>query len=121
LESRQAVCNALIDLGIAPGALVKAEFYVTAHNEKRGRGFYVLPAIVNKVRWSDISRTYDDALEVISPEYNITTYVRAPKHLYISANYSEVTVLSPMSHETAKRYNETEMEKYNETILKKIR
>jgi hypothetical protein len=115
LENRQSLCNALIDLGIAPGALVKAEFYIP-HN----RGFYLLPAIVNKVRWSNITKTHDDALEVILPEYNIVSNVRIPKHRLLRDVYSETLVIAPMSHEAAKRYNETEMEKYNESVIKKV-
>jgi hypothetical protein len=119
LEDRTNVCNALTDMGIAPGALVRAECYVPNDSATRKRGWHTLPAIVNKVNWGDIAKSYSDCLEIVFPEYNIITSTRPPKHNLIKDNWSETSVLAPMSKEAAKHYNETQMENTNEYVLKR--
>jgi len=119
LEDRANLCNALIDMGIAPGALVRAECYVPSDSATRKRGYHMLPAIVNKITWNDISKTYVDCLDIIFPEYNIAANARPPKHNLIKDNWSETSVLAPMSKEAAKHYNETQMENTNEYVLKR--
>jgi len=120
LEDRANLCNALIDMGIAPGALVRAECYVPSDSATRKRGYHMLPAIVNKITWNDISKTYVDCLDIIFPEYNIAANARPPKHNLIKDNWSETSVLAPMSKEAAKHYNETQMENTNEYVLKRF-
>lgn len=119
LEDRTNMCSALIDMGIAPGALVRAECYVPSDSATRKRGYHMLPAIVNKITWNDIYKTYVDCLEVVFPEYNTVANCRPPKHNLIKDNWSETSVLAPMSKEATKHYNETQMENTNEYVLKR--
>ena len=117
LEVRNNLCLVLSELGIAPGALIKAEFYMP---DKDGiRRWVKAPAIVTNIRWDSATKIYDDIVEVVNPVNSLVSNTRCPKHHMLKDTYSEAEVLSPVSQASAKQYNETLMNKFNETVLKK--
>lgn len=113
LESRTKVCSALNEMGIAPGALVKAETYVP------NKGWFFAPAIVTKVEWQSIYRTGDECLEIMFPENGSTSSCRAPKHAILNNSWSNCQLLSGVSTPTATKYNNSMMEKYNDEVIKR--
>ena len=117
LENRSNICLALSDLGVAPGALIKAEFYTP---DKDGIRRWIKSAgIVTNIRWDSTTKIYDDLIEVINPVTNLVSTARCPKHHLLKDTYSEIEVLSPVSQASAKEYNERLMNKTNETVIKR--
>ena len=117
LETRNNICLALSDLGIAPGALIRAEFYMA---DKDGQRRWIKSAgIVTGVRWETATKIYEDIIDIVNPANSVASTGRCPKHHLLKDTYSEIEVLSPVSQASAKEYNERLMNKTNETVIKR--
>lgn len=121
MENREKVCQALTELGVAPGALMRAEVYVSRHDTDKvdEQGWRHLPVIVTKVFWEQVHRSYGDYIETMCPKYGSTQNTYLPKHRALGDGYgSGNTVISPAPHDAAKRYNETMMENTREKAMR---
>jgi hypothetical protein len=116
LETRTQICQALSELGISPGALIRAEVYI----REGGRGSWrKIPLIVNRVTWDNIRNNMDNMIEVVNPIEHSIQCVRPPRHHLLNNSwYDECEVISPICKDVSMKYNFELMEKFNEKVIK---
>ena len=119
LENREKICNELIEIGLAPGALVKCEIYVGG-----GMGWQKTLHLVQDIDWTNIcdrEGVSGSPLQVMNIA-NGTKYASyLPKSGVFGNPWSNDTYLvSPVSREAAEKYHRHMFQKTQENALKNI-
>lgn len=112
LERRAEICDELTKQGIAPGALLSAEFY----DRSSPRGWKTGISIVEKIDWEIVHKKTNKFIKLSCLSFEAEEYVSLP-----NPDYAYVKVIAPMSTEFARSFNTKQMEKTNDKVCKEVR
>jgi len=112
LEKRATTCEKYINSGIAPGALIRYEFYNYSN-----RSWQYCLGLVSNVHWKHITRLHSRAIELTCLSFDANETVSWSS---VAEDHSN-RIVSPMSKEFADKYNSKMMEETNEKACKEIK
>lgn len=111
LERRAEICEELSKHGVAPGALLHAEFFDrSSRNWKTGIG------IVDRVEWENVHKKSSKFIRLTCLSFEAEEYINVPNW-----DYGYVKIAAPMSSEFARSFHMKQMEKTNDKVCKEVR